>query len=61
MADTVGVKTTVKEFDNLAAPFSKDMEALFNIIQDDVDRLVRKGIREGWTPEELIREVEKLI
>lgn len=59
--DSVNVKLTRAEFDDMMMPLAKDMEALFNLMQDEVLELTKQAEKEGWTPEQLIKEVENMV
>ena len=61
MADTVGLKNTIREVDTLSRDLEKDLEAVFNLLQGDIILLLDEAAKEGWTPERLILEVEALI
>jgi len=54
-------KITSDDFSKMISPFKLDLIALFKIIEEDVYKVLEKGQREGWTPEDIITEVEKLI
>jgi hypothetical protein len=49
------------EFNRVAAPLQLDLLALFNVIQEDVNKLIVQSVEEGWLPEELIQKVRELI
>ena len=42
-------------------PLELDLEAAYRVMQTDVLNLIEKAEREGWTPEQLIRNVEELV
>ena len=61
MQESLKVKLTEREFNNLYSPLTKDLTAVFNLMEDEINNLVKQGMKEGWTPEELIQKIEKLI
>jgi len=61
MPDQVGVKITQKQFATLSQDLSLDLTALFNVIQEDVEKLLKQARKEEWTPEQLITQIENLI
>ena len=61
MPDSVGLKQTAREVDSLSRDYAKDLEAVYNMMKEDTLKLTKKAVREGWTPEQLIRKVEELI
>lgn len=61
MPDSVGLKITQKQSLDLGRDLALDMTALFNLIEDDVNDLLKKAIKEDWTPERLIAEIGDLI
>lgn len=61
MAIATDKKITNKEFDNFTDSFALDLTAFFGALRDDVNKLLIKAKREHWTPERLIKEVEKII
>ena len=61
MADKLGINTTVKQADTMSRDMEKDLEAVFNVMKDDVLALVQDADKEGWTPDQLIKKVEALI
>jgi hypothetical protein len=50
-----------KQFYELIQPFVNDLTAVFGLMHEDALRLLDTARKEGWTPEKLIAEVEKLI
>lgn len=54
-------KISETEFYDLIDGFTLDMIAVFRLIEDDTMALLDRAIKEGWTPEKLVSEVEKLI
>lgn len=54
-------KITSDDFSKMISPLKLDLIALFKIIEEDVYKIVDKGQEEGLTPEEIIKEVEKII
>ena len=61
MQESLKVKLTEREFNNLYSPLAKDLTAVFNLMEDEINNLVKQGVEEGWTPDELIQKIEKLI
>ena len=61
MQESLKVKLTEREFNNLYSPFAKDLTAVFNLMEDEINNLVKQGVEEGWTPDELIQKIEKLV
>ena len=59
--ESVGVKVTEREFSSLSGELVKDLTAMFNVMEDEINKLVQEGIKEGWTPEELIIKIENTI
>jgi hypothetical protein len=54
-------KLTQSEFEEYMMPMALDMQAVFNLIQEDVFKLIDESIKEGWTPDVLIKKIEELI
>ena len=42
------------------SPMEGDLVALFKLQEEAVYKLINRGVRLGWTPDELIRSVESL-
>lgn len=61
MPESIGVKITERQFDGLSSDLKKDLTALFNLMEEDIMSLVKEGVKEGWTPEQLIQKIEELI
>lgn len=61
MADSVGVKITQNQYDAISRDLVLDLEAVFKVIEGDMKDLIRKSVRENWTPERLIKEIENSI
>ena len=59
--ESVGVKVTEREFSSLSGELVKDLTAMFNVMEDEINKLVQEGMEEGWTPEELITKIENTI
>lgn len=61
MANSVGVKISKNQFDRISGEIKSDLTAVFNVIEDEINELIKETEEEGWTPEEFISKVEKLI
>lgn len=60
MPETKDGKYTEEEFYDLIDGFAMDFEALFRIYQDEVLAILDKGVKQGWTPEKIVEEIEKI-
>ena len=60
MADIADSNLSDEEIDALMESLSLDLMALFGIMEDDVMAVFDKGINEGWQPERIIVEIDKL-
>ena len=49
------------ESDSMMSGFETDLNALFRMMERDVNELMAKGLREGWTPEKIVHEIDKLL
>lgn len=54
-------KLSSNEFQQMKDGYVMDLIALFNCLEDDVNKLVVKAEKEGWTPDVLIKKIEELI
>lgn len=61
MADSVGLRITSGQAEDLGRDLSLDLTALFNLMKDDIAELLFKAEEENWTPERLIKEIEELV
>lgn len=61
MADSVNTKITSNQMDSLKRDLSLDLTSVFNLIEGEVQGLLKKAVKENWTPDELIKKVEELI
>lgn len=61
MPESLGLKVTERQFNNLSSNMVKDLTALFNLMEDDINKLIEQSVKEGWTPEQLIQKIEDLI
>jgi hypothetical protein len=59
--ETTFGKISQDEFGKIISPFKLDMVAVFKMIEEDVQKTVSKGLEEGLTPDEIIKEVEKIL
>ena len=50
-----------KEFDNLSKNFALDLIAIYSLMKEEMFDLIKQAESEGWTPDALIKEVEKTI
>jgi hypothetical protein len=55
------LKITNDLFDDLSSDMERDLEAMFNLMKDDVLLLQEKAIEEGWTPEMFLNAVDILL
>ena len=49
------------DIDALGVPLENDLLAVFKLLEEETLRLLDKAVEEGWTPEQLEREIEALI
>ena len=61
MAARLNINMTSKEVEEEMTPLALDLIALFAIMQEDISEIFEEGIKEGKTPEEIIREIEQRI
>ncbi len=61
MASIKESRITQDQFTDFSQPFVLDLIALFNLVEEDTVKTISKAQREGWTPDKLIKEVEKII
>lgn len=61
MAESLKINVTAKEFQQEASPLALDLIALFNIMQEDIQKTMAVGVKEGKRPEEIIKEIEEKI
>ena len=54
-------KLTESEISSLMDGFETDLTALFRMMETDIEELFVKGIEEGWTPEKIVHEIDKLL
>lgn len=59
--DNLNLTVKQKQFDELSAPLVLDLVALFNLMREDIEMLVRKAEKEGWSPEKLIKEIGDVV
>jgi len=61
MPKEVGIKLTQSQYDNVSHDLVLDLTAVFKVMEDDIKDLTKKAIKENWTPERLITEIEAII
>ena len=61
MPDLIGKKITSKEFDGLSSGFELDLIAYYKQLEEDSMKLLNEAVREGWTPDKLIKQYDKLM
>lgn len=61
MAESLNINITAKEFQEEASPLALDLIAVFNIMQEDIQKTMEARIKEGKRPEEIIKEIEDKI
>lgn len=49
------------EIETLKLPLQNDLIAVFGVIGDEADRLLDEAVREGWTPDEYIDAIVRMI
>lgn len=54
-------KVTQDEWAQIMNPLTRDLEAVFNSLVDEIGAKLRKAAREGWTQEQLEKEIINLI
>jgi hypothetical protein len=54
-------KISHKEFEDLSNPLKLDLIAIFNLLEEDVNKLLSQSIKEHWTPDILIKKIGELI
>lgn len=47
--------------EDLTTPMANDLTALFSLVADDAEGLLDRAVDEGWTPDQLIDQLVKLI
>jgi hypothetical protein len=52
---------STSEVQALSLPLQNDLTAIFGVIGDEADRLLDKAVAEGWTPDELIDAIVRMI
>jgi len=57
----VGSRITEDQFDRMAAPFQMDLVAYYNLILEDMTKLLTEAEESGQTPEEFIQKVQELL
>lgn len=45
----------------MSSPFVLDLVALYNTIEESIVKTLNKARKEGWTPDQLIKKIEKEI
>jgi hypothetical protein len=58
--ENANTKISSKVFEKLSSSFALDLTAVFNLIQEDIFKLLNKANKEAWTPTELLSEIEKI-
>ena len=53
-------KITADDFDDLAAPYVLDLIAVFSQLKEDVLNELNRAVKENWTPDTLIKNIEEL-
>ena len=61
MAETTDKRINNNDIDSLKSSFELDMIAMFNALQEEFFVLLEKAVKENWTSEVLITEVENLM
>jgi hypothetical protein len=61
MAENLNINITAKEFEEEASPLILDLIALFNVIQEDIQKEFLESVKEGKRPEEIIKKIEAKI
>ena len=59
--DRLGLNIKSDHFEELSQNFVLDLIALFSIMHEDVESLLDEAVKEEWTPERLIKEIEDKI
>jgi hypothetical protein len=54
-------KVSADRFYSLTEDFVLDLIALYALTEEKMLSLIRRAEKEGWTPEELIQEMERAI
>jgi hypothetical protein len=53
-------KITADEIEDLASPYVLDLIAVFSQLKEDVMLLLDQSMKEGWTADVLIKNIEEL-
>jgi len=61
MAESVKVSVNQSKFNDWSKDFVSDLIAYFNLLNEDIVKLIDKASKEGWTPEQIIDAIEELI
>lgn len=61
MTDLPAPKLPESEISALEKPLVNDLLAFYKLLEESAGRLFDKAASEGWTPEQLIMELDRLI
>jgi len=61
MAERVNNNITSNQFDNLSSSFALDLVAMFNLLQEDVNKIIMQAQKNNLTPEQMLEKIEELI
>ena len=53
-------KVTASEIENLLQPLADDLHSAYKIMEESCHDVIQQAKREGWTEEQLIKEIENL-
>lgn len=54
-------RLSTAEVQDLMRPLENDLVAFYRLVSDAAEDLLDKAVREGWTPEQLIDELDRMI
>ena len=61
MPTSIDLSLTQNQFEEMSEELSGDLTAFFNLLQDDILGMLDRSVKENWTPEKLMKEIEDLI
>ena len=61
MAEVRDGKLSGNEFQELSAEMEQDLIAVFKMMEDHVLNVVKQGVKEKWTVEQTVAEINKVL
>jgi hypothetical protein len=56
-----GLRYSAEQVDDLQSPLELDLIAVFSEMQEEVMRVIDRGVDEGWTPDRIMQEIEEAL